>query len=246
MMTEESFVDFKCPYCGEAIAFLRDCVRLAQACPNCTESVIVPDDGSEFGRKLPIPISTPRLVLRRLLGTDWNELMELHADEELFRYYDVRPLGEAEMTRWLEADAYVKLTTPDHPFFLGIELQGSDKLIGYLSLSFTDQLRRQTMFSILLSRAHQRQGLAAEAVAALLAFCFKEISLHRVTAYCDSRHLAARRLCERAGLRREGEFLKDRFVNGEWVNTLWYAMLSEEFASGGPPASAAGSPSGQG
>jgi len=227
------------------MAFPKDYVRLAQGCPNCTESVIVPDDGSAFGRKLPVPITTPRLVLRRLLGTDWNELMELHADEELFLYHDVRPLGEAEITRWLEADAYVKLTTPDHPFFLGLEPQGSDKLIGYLSLSFTDPQRLQAVFTILLGRAHQRQGLAAEAVAALLAFCFKEIGLHRVTAYCDSRHLAARRLFERAGLRREGEFLQDRFVNGEWVNTLSYAMLSGEFSSGAPAASASASSSGQ-
>lgn len=228
MMTEESFLDFKCPYCGEPIAFPREYARLAQACPNCTESVIVPDDGSELGRKLPIPITTSRLALRRLRGTDWNELMELHSDEELFRYQAGRPLGEDEIARWLEADGYVKLTTPDQPFFLAIELQGSDKLIGYLTLSFTDSQRLQTLLTIILGRAHQRQGLAAEAVAAVLAFCFKGIGLHRVTAYCDSRHEAARRLLEKSGLRCEGEFLKDRFVNGEWVNTRWYAMLSEE------------------
>jgi RimJ/RimL family protein N-acetyltransferase len=162
------------------------------------------------------------------MGTDWNELMELYADEELLQYHDAQPLGEAEITRWLEADGYVKLTTPGHPFFLAIELQGSDKLIGYLSLSFTDAMRLQALVTIVLSRAHQRQGLAAEAVAAVLSFCFKEIGLHRVTAYCDSRHAAARRLWERAGLRREGEFVKDRFINGEWVDTLWYARLSEE------------------
>jgi RimJ/RimL family protein N-acetyltransferase len=228
MMTEESFVDFKCPYCGEAIAFPKDSAGLAQGCPNCTESVVVPDDGSEVGRKVPIPITTPRLVLRRLIGTDWNDLMELHSDEELFRLHDGRPLGEAEIAQWLEADSYVKLTTPDHPLFLAIELKDSDKLIGYLSLSFTDQQRLQTLLTIVLSRPHQRKGLASEVVAAVLAFCFKAIGLHRVSAYCDSRHVAARQLLERAGLRREGEFLKDRFVNGEWVNTLWFAMLSEE------------------
>ena len=32
------------------------------------------------------------------------------------------------------------------------------------------------------------------------------------------------------GMRREGEFLKDRFLNGEWVDTVWLAMLSEECA----------------
>jgi len=71
---------------------------------------------------------------------------------------------------------------------------------------------------------------AAEAVNALLNFCFEAITLHRVTASFDSRDISARRLFEKAGMRREGEFLKDRFLNGQWIDTVWSAMLSEEYA----------------
>jgi len=66
-------------------------------------------------------------------------------------------------------------------------------------------------------------------VAALLDFCFNGIKLHRVTASCDSRNVAACRLLEKAGMRREGEFLKDHFADGEWFNTFSYAVLSEEY-----------------
>jgi len=237
MLTEESFIDFKCPYCGDTVSFPGDCAGFAQACPNCTESVIVPEDGSALGRPIPIPVTTTRLVLRRLQAGDWQDLMECLADEEMFRYVDGRPLGEEEILRWLESDGHVKLTTPGQPFCLGIELQGSDKLIGYLLLNITNAQRLQAALSIYVGRSHQRQGFATEAVAAMLDFCFAGIKLHRVTASCDSRHAAACRLFEKAGLRREGEFLKDHVADGGWQNTTCYAVLSDEYRKGnnGPP-----------
>ena len=212
MITEESFIDFKCPYCDGPVSFPEPCRGTLQECPGCSESLLVPADGSGVGGQPPLPLTTARLVLRRLGAPDWKDLLELMSDEELYRYVEGRPLGEEEILRWLDNDLHVKLTTPGQPFFLGMEVRDGGKLAGYVSLSFTDAQRLQMGLNLFLNRSHQRQGLAAEAVAALLGFCFAGIHLHRVTASCDSRHTAAGRLFEKAGLRREGEFVKDRLA----------------------------------
>jgi RimJ/RimL family protein N-acetyltransferase len=229
MITEENFIDFKCPYCGEPVSFPQDSAGFAQACPTCTESLIVPDDGSEVGWQIPLPITTARLVIRRLAGRDWQDLLELMSDEEFFRYQDGAPLDEDAVLRWLESDPHVKLTTPDQTLFLGIEVQDGGKLIGYISLNFTDLQRLQVTFSISLNRKFQRQGFAREALVALLTFCFEGLKLHRIAGWCDSRNTAACRLLDTAGLRREGEFIQSRWLHGEWANSLWYALLREEF-----------------
>jgi len=176
-----------------------------------------------------LPISTSRLAIRRFAPGDWKDLLELMSDEELFRYTEGRPLEEEEILRWLESDGHVRLTTPNQTFCLAIEEQEHGKLIGYIGLMITDPHRLQARLSIYLNRNFQRQGLAREALAALLGFCFEDIRLHRVSASCDSRNTAACRLCEQLGLRREGEFLKDNLLHGEWVNTVWYAALAEEY-----------------
>ena len=231
MITEENFIDFKCPYCGELVSFPQDNAGFAQACPNCTEGFIVPDDGSEQGWEIPIPITTARLILRRLAAQDWKDLLELMADEEFFRYTDGVALDEDGVLHWLESDAHVKLTTPDQPFFLAIEFQESHKLIGYLRISFTDPQRLQVSFSIGLHQKFQRRGLAREALVALLTFCFEGLKLHRVAGWCDSRNVAGCGLLQKVGFRREGEFVKNRWVHGEWVNSVWYAMLEDEYQS---------------
>lgn len=231
-MTEESFVDFKCPYCGDAVSFPQDSVALVQECPLCSESLLLPAPGSEVGQRIPLPIKGQRLALRRLQAGDWRDLLECLSDEELFQYTEGRTLGEEEVLHWLESDAHIRLTTPGQPFCLGIELLDAAKLIGYLSLTFADPQRLQATLNVFVNRSHQQKGFATEAVDAALDFCFEGIGLHRIAAFCDSRNAAARRLCEKVGLRREGEFLKDRCVNGEWTNTLWYAVLREEYGSG--------------
>ncbi|HEY0550025.1 MAG TPA: GNAT family protein [Verrucomicrobiae bacterium] len=227
--TDEKFIDCKCPSCGEAVSFREDAAWGVEKCPNCTEDLVVPGDGNETAGKIPVPITTPRLVLRRLAATDWEDLVEFLSDEELFQYVQDGPFDEKEVVEWLASDRRVKLTTPGTTFSLAIELQSKAKVIGTIYLHSTDEFRSQTNVRIYVSRKFQRQGFATEALKAVLEFCFDSIALHRVSAWCDSRNIAACCLAAKAGMRREGELIKERFVNDEWINTVLYALLNEEY-----------------
>jgi RimJ/RimL family protein N-acetyltransferase len=228
---EAQFIDFKCPYCGTLLSFLEDSQGLAQECLNCMQVVIVPAAGAEIGRKLPIPLTTPRLVIRRLQPDDGPDLLPVLGDEEVLRYLDAVPSTEEFIVRWLNEDAKVRLTQPGQTLFLAIVLQAGGKLIGYLALNLTDHAHLQAEINVLLNRSHHRQGYGKEAVRAALAFCFAGIGVHRVVASCDSRNVAARRLLGSAGFRLEGEFVQDKRVKGEWVNTAYYGLLSSEYST---------------
>ena len=226
--TEEQFIDFKCPCCGEQVSFPKSCADRAMECFNCTEPVVVPDTGGE-GRRIPLPITTPRLTLRKFRGADWKDLLQLFSDDD---FYDAAPFkleGEEKISRWLEADAVVKLTTPGVPFILAVQEQEGAKVIGCLSLTFSDAERLQAILQIVLHHDFQRRGFGTEAALGALGFCFKGISLHRVTGYCDSTNVAACRLSEKVGMRREGEFVSDHQVRDQWASTAAYAILREEF-----------------
>src|SRR5215831_19077629 len=100
MITEESFIDFACPYCGQDVSFPAEAQGLLRECVNCMEGVIVPRDGSAIGGKIPIPISSKRLILRRLKPEDWSALLECWPDE-----------SEEFVIDWLEKESQVKITT---------------------------------------------------------------------------------------------------------------------------------------
>jgi hypothetical protein len=65
---------------------------------------VVPKPGVEVGAKLPIPIRTSRLLLRRLIPMDSNDLLEIVSDEDVLLYQDWYPMDEQEVQSWLEDD----------------------------------------------------------------------------------------------------------------------------------------------
>lgn len=236
MLDEESFLDFKCPHCGASVSFPQQDAGYPRACPSCMATFIVPTDGSTVGRELPLPLNTERLVLRRFVPGDWRDLLAIVSDEELFAYTDDAPLSEEAVLHWLEQDSAVTLTTTGHWFFLGLELKEGGKLIGYAGLN---RREAEADLFIRVHRDFQKKAFALEAMDALLEFAFAT-RLHRVAAICDARNTAARKLLDRLGLRREGEFIKNKWTGEEWVNTLAYAALDEEWANAGKQESAGG------
>ena len=234
MNTEESFLDFKCPYCGEMVSFPAAHAGLVEECPLCFESLIVPKDGGDVGAAVPLPMATPRLVLRRLRELDLRDLVDLYAGDEQTSEtegaaQDQRDKEEERILQWLQRDRDVKLTTPDQSFFVGIELQENKMLIGCMELRFQGADHLQVGINVTINRKCQRRGFASEAVAGLLDFCFEAISMHRVTGSCDPGDVGAVRMLEKVGMRREGVFLKDRWLMDRWLDTAYYALLAEEY-----------------
>ncbi|RYG64825.1 N-acetyltransferase, partial [bacterium] len=73
------------------------------------------------------------------------------------------------------------------------------------------------------------QGLATEAVLALLHHGFENWNLRRVTSGCDARNLPSFRLMERVGMRREAHFVSSRVTKGVLHDEYAYALLRDEW-----------------
>ncbi len=231
-MDEQTYITFSCPKCGNSVEYMEDCAGSAQPCPFCGEDVIVPRSGDQASSALPLPIETPRLVLRKLQLEDFSDALEVLSDPETFRYEERPPMDETEVKPWLERVVKEKLSDISGLLTLGIVLRDSQKLIGLLWMKYVDSNRQQASLGIQMNNGFKRQGLGFEAFRAALSFCLQDIGLHRVTATCDSRNEAAVRLFTKLGMRNEAECLRDRFIEGEWVDSLWFAMTEDELPQG--------------
>ncbi|MEQ4497933.1 GNAT family N-acetyltransferase, partial [Nocardioides kribbensis] len=81
-----------------------------------------------------------------------------------------------------------------------------------------------------LDPAYGGQGLATEAVGALLGVCFDALGLRRVVADCFADNTPSWRLMERVGMRREAHTVGDSLHRSRgWLDGLTYALLAEEW-----------------
>ena len=79
--------------------------------------------------------------------------------------------------------------------------------------------------------SHQGQGLASEAVLAVLGYSFDTLGLHRVKAIIDRRNDRAIQLAKRVGMREEALFLQHAWFKGSWCDEYVFAMLASEWAA---------------
>jgi ribosomal-protein-alanine N-acetyltransferase len=234
-MEEENFIEFKCPYCAESVAFAGDFAGRAEECPHCAESLVIPSPGAEFGIKFPIPITTPTLVLRRFTFGDVEALVDLAADDSPDNPSYSSWQEEESARKWIESATQESLTRGDYAISLAIALLSNDRPIGRVSIRCWEPTRLQANLGLSIGMKYHQQGYGTEALQAVRDFCFDGIALHRVAIACERTSVAARKTIENAGLRLEGEFLEDSFWNGEWRGTAWYAMLESEYRSLRPP-----------
>jgi RimJ/RimL family protein N-acetyltransferase len=190
-------------------------------------SVVVPSAGVEIGGKLPLPMSTPRLLLRRFRPDDSVKLVEMVAQDET----STLAVNETDVDQWIEQQRAARFTQSDAGIYLAIELVDGGELAGYVSLYYSDVSRTTAGFSLTITPARRRQGLGLEATGAVMDFAFDGLCARRLAVSSATTNTAASGMLAKAGLRKEGEFVKSWFDGKDWVNVSWYALLKEERAA---------------
>jgi ribosomal-protein-alanine N-acetyltransferase len=213
----EDFVDFKCPYCGALNSFPNSAAGLARECVNCLDILLVPTVDGDAARKLPLPIESSRIRLRKFEPGDWKDLLE-------FQFED-----EDEATGWIHTISIPRSTETRPSFYLAVEARDAHKVVGTLGFNFLDPSFNRAEISLNSNTAAAWPGLELEAFDAALDFCFQELNLHRVITQCRAEDSERRRLLNELGMRQEAEFVKHTHVAGEWISVVWFAMLEEEY-----------------
>ena len=193
-------------------------------------------DVRDYFGNLP-PLQTARLTLRSLRLRDAESLFECTGDPEVARYVlwtANRSVAECRgMIRSMHRRYRAGL-----PCSYGIALREDDRVYGTIGFTEYHEELRTAEVGYSLARRLWGQGLATEALAALLDLCFGRMRLHRVEAVHDVDNPASGRVMQHCGMRFEGTIRGRVFNKGEWRDVCQWAMLAEDWAEARRPAAA--------
>ena len=88
---------------------------------------------------------------------------------------------------------------------------------------------RRPDLSYWLASEHHGEGYGTEAVALVVDYCFATYDHPAVGAIAYEFNDASRGLLESLGFEQEGRIRRDRFIGGEYVDTIHYGLLREEW-----------------
>jgi RimJ/RimL family protein N-acetyltransferase len=229
MLTEENFFDCSCPHCGGTNSLPGESAGRIQECARCGQDFVTSADKSATGLKIPLPLTLSAVTLRAVEERDLNDLLPLMPPWNVREELAFGRVNEMAVLRWIEAENHLKFTSPNRKVCLVVESVEAKKVVGVVTLDYIDGFWQQAAIHIEVNPDFQRKGYATEALSALLHLCFDVFHFHRISATCEGDNIAAWRLLETVGMRREGELVKTEQVEGRWVNTLLYAVLHEEY-----------------
>ena len=175
-------------------------------------------------------IETQRLIIRRFQAADKAAFLAYRNDPDVARYQSWEAFTEEQATQLIREMETLPLGLPGRGVQIAVEHKESGTLAGDIYLQVDGQEERQAEIGFTFSRSFQGQGLATEALTALLDSAFRRLALHRITAITDGRNAPAAALLERLRFRREGHFLKSVWFKGAWGMSI----CTPFFARSGP------------
>ncbi|MEP6659676.1 MAG: GNAT family N-acetyltransferase [Acidimicrobiales bacterium] len=177
-------------------------------------------------------IETERLILRRLVPSDADEIAAYRARPEVARFQ-----GWDEGFSIGRANALIKEMAASHPdtpgawYQLAITLRATGAVIGDLGFHPDADEARACEIGFTVAPEYQGQGLATEAVGALITYLFEKLSKQRLIARADVDNAASHRVLEAHGFRREGHCIDSAWAAGEWRSEFLYALLARQWSA---------------
>jgi RimJ/RimL family protein N-acetyltransferase len=172
-------------------------------------------------RKLHMPsLETPHLILRKLDANDlkdiiaWNDFpagQTAEGEARKILAYSFREYRERGIGPW------------------GIQLRATRALVGncgFPHIIFKDFCGEMNCY---IAPQHRGQGLATEALTALLKYGFREIGLTRIQGRCALDNLKSERVMLRIGMRFEGLVDETLTSSGSSSERKLYAILETDF-----------------
>jgi RimJ/RimL family protein N-acetyltransferase len=173
------------------------------------------------------PITTARLVLRRLTVADAATVASYRADPDVARYqsWQAADADPERLAAWFAQHAGCEPGDRDGAGLLvGITLRAGGALIGDCTLRIHGDEPETAEIGYSLAPDHQRRGYAAEAIDAVCRWALAQPPIGRVVAITDVRNRRSIALLERIGMVRIACI--ETKLRGEPTHALWYQLTA--------------------
>jgi ribosomal-protein-alanine N-acetyltransferase len=165
-------------------------------------------------------IETPRLILRRLANYDAPALHAMLSDAETMRFWSTVPhVALAETETWV-AESVAATTRGDAHDFAVLR---AGRVVGRVAFWMGNEI------GFLFHRDVWSQGIAREAVGALLRYGFETLKFGGVRADVDPANIRSITLLERLGFQRTGYTERTFKIGENWVDSLYLELKAEGF-----------------
>ena len=155
-----------------------------------------------------------------------NDIFSLYNDEELCKFYCIKPHQSKEQTKNL-IEFWHKQQERKSGIHFAIKSLKTGKVIGTIGFNkLIENVSAEIGFGILSQ--HKNKGIISVAVKAILQYGFLQNNLNRIEAQIDPENIGCIKVLEKNNFKKEGHLREHFFAMGKFYDTLIYSSLKRE------------------
>ncbi|MDG5472516.1 GNAT family protein [Jeotgalibacillus sp. ET6] len=173
-------------------------------------------------------LETGKLRLRKVTNDDAHDLFVYLSDEKVVQHMGLPPAEEVQ-DALDEIKWYQSIFEEGTGIRWGITLENDGRVIGscgFLNIS-SSHSRAEIGFEV--SREYWGEGVAGEALKAVLAYGFHQRGFERIQALIEPANISSQKLVEKHGFKREGLLRHYEYTCGKFDDLYMYSLLSGEY-----------------
>ena len=174
-------------------------------------------------------IETDRLVLRKFEYNDAQNMLDYWVSDPNVQFLYSEPIYTTHNEVKKLLDEYISSYKNIDYYRWAIIEKDSSTCIGQIAFFLIDTNNHFGEIEYCIGTSFQKIGYGTESVEAILDFGFNQIDLHKVQVCHKENNLASKALIKKCKFIYEGTLRDYFFIDGEYVDRLYYSMLKEEY-----------------
>ncbi|MDO4548118.1 MAG: GNAT family protein [Clostridia bacterium] len=173
-------------------------------------------------------IQGEKITLREYRWEDLAEIRKWVVDSDTTRFLGSNVFIKPQS--WEQTENYLRnILDGDAGANFVIADKESLAYLGQVNLMKIDSIARHAELGIVISRENQSKGYGREAVEMILKYGFEQLNLNRIYLTVDSANVRAIRVYDNVGFRHEGRLRENRYIDGQYHDTLIMGILRDEW-----------------
>jgi [ribosomal protein S5]-alanine N-acetyltransferase len=173
-------------------------------------------------------LETERLILREIVRNDAAALLAIHGNADAMKWFGSEPLTDLNGSLALIEVFAGWRSMPNPGTRFGIQIRGSNDLIGTCGLFRWNRGWRACSIGYELAATHQGQGLMSEAATKVIDWGFDAMQLNRIEAAIHPSNHSSISMAKKLGFVEEGLSREAGFWNNQFHDLLQFSLLKSD------------------
>lgn len=174
-------------------------------------------------------IETQNLILRQFTYEDNSAMLKNWIADEKIQFMYSEPTYTTKEAVDTLLNKYINSYQNNDYYRWAIIAKENEECIGQIAYFLVDTKNNFAEIEYCIGSAFQCRGFATEATKAVIDYGFSKIKLHKVQICHKSINVPSKRVIEKCGFHYDGTLRDYFYVNGMYVDRLYYSILEHEY-----------------